>query len=215
MMSRSSCVVPCGYRSRAAAWTGLTRQATASLRSRSPPWRYVTVSPPVRLGAVIRSGFVRSRWSRLDRQTCQRPWHEHAGDGRGVAYIPLYQAFRRLPRRSIVETLLRTLAADISPSRRSCDRVFGFSVHAPASTRGAGNRAFCRSVASMPATACRFPGQAYRGGIRSSAWVHSPGPTIRQFILDELPAGARTVRWLRARLTSRVPDQEPGLQCPW
>ncbi len=41
----------------AAAWTGLTWQATTSLRTRSPPWRYVTVSPPVRLGAVIRSSF--------------------------------------------------------------------------------------------------------------------------------------------------------------
>src|SRR6266568_7838524 len=93
------------------------------------------------------------------------PRHEHAGDGRGVAYIPLYQAFRRMPRKSIVETLLRTLAADISPSRRSCDRVC-VSVHAPVSTRGAGNTAFCHWVASMSATACRFLGQVYRGGVR-------------------------------------------------
>jgi hypothetical protein len=57
----------------AAAWTGLTWQATTSLRTRSPPWRYVTVSPPVRLGAVIGSSFVRSQWSRLDRQRQRCP----------------------------------------------------------------------------------------------------------------------------------------------
>jgi hypothetical protein len=130
------------------------------------------------------------------------PRHEHAGDGRGVACIPLYQAFRRMPRRSIVETLLRTLVADISPSRRSCDRVFGFL-----STHRCRPEVQATRHSAIGSPACRQPRVDSSARRIEAGSGHPPG-----FIAQDRRSGSSVLtscRW------SRVPNPAPGLQCPW
>jgi hypothetical protein len=185
----------------AAVWTGLTWQATTSLRTRSPPWRYVTVSPPVRLGAVIRSSFVRSQWLRLDRQRQRCPGTSTQVTAAASHVSPLYQAFRRMPRRSIVETLLRTLVADISPSRRSCDRVFGFL-----STHRCRPEVQATRHSAIGSPACRQPRVDSSARRIEAGSGHPPG-----FIAQDRRSGSSVLtscRW------SRVPNPAPGLPCP-
>ncbi len=171
-----------------AAWTGLAWQATTSLRDRSPPWRYVTVSPPVRLGAVIRSSFARSQWSPLDRQRQRCPGTSTQVTAAASHISPSTRPFAGCPGGV---SLRRCSGPWQLTFRPHGDHVtgFAFSVHAPVSTRGAGNTPFCRWVASMPATAYRFLGQAYRGGSG-----HPPG-----FIAQDRRSGSSVLtscRWV-------------------
>ena len=118
------------------------------------------------------------------------PRHDHADDGRGVAYVPL------LPGLSPdawgeyrLGVLLRTPAAGISRSWRICGRVSGLFGRAPASTRGAGKRGHSAtgSLAHRQPRVDSRPGVSRRGPV--IAWVHSPGPANRQFSRDELAMG--------------------------
>ncbi len=197
-----------------AAWTGLAWQATTSLRDRSPPWRYVTVSPPVRLGAVIRSSFARSQWSPLDRQRQRCPGTSTQVTAAASHISPSTRPFAGCPGGV---SLRRCSGPWQLTFRPHGDHVTGFSVFCPRT--GVDQR--CRQHAVLPlgrqhaGNRVPIPRPGVSRRVRSSAWVHSPGPTIRQFSHDELPVGAQTARWLRARLPYRVPNPAPGLQCPW
>jgi hypothetical protein len=161
----------------------------------------------VRTATRTRQAGMRSKWSRP-----------------GPAAVTLSGRITRVPAAVSYMSPLSSLSPDAQEEYRlGCcsgpwqrafrdhgDRVAGLrGFFRLAHRRGAGKRGRSATGSlSTPATACRFLGQASRDGVRSSAWVHSPGPTNRHFSQDELAMSASTVLWLR--LTLHVPNPAPG-----